>query len=93
MRPHTEEGSGARRRYLHGQRERVPQDQHEHDVFKLAGVDDFPEFELRLVFRNVDLYRLSFEGVVDALALQPQETAVRIRRADAKKRENQPDSC
>lgn len=63
-------GEGGARRYLDGQRERVSQDQHKHDVFKLAGVDDFPEFELGLVFRDVNLNGLSFEGVVDALTLE-----------------------
>lgn len=56
-------------RYLHGQGERVAQDQHKHDVLKLAGVDDLPELELRRVFRDVDLYGLSFQSVVDALTL------------------------
>lgn len=73
-------------RYLDSQRERVPQDQHKHDVFKLAGVDDFPEFELGLVFRDVNLYGLSFEGVVDALTLERQRRAVTVRRANAKKK-------
>lgn len=63
-------GQSGARRYLDGQRERVPQDQHKHDVFKLAGVDDLPEFELGLVFRDVNLNGLSFEGVVDALTLE-----------------------
>ena len=61
------------KRYLNSQSEGVSQDQHEHDVFKLAGVDYFPEFELGWVFGNVNLYRLSFQGVVDTLALDRRE--------------------
>lgn len=68
--PPSPDGERVARRYLHGQRERVSQDQHKHDVFELAGVDDLPEFELGLVFRDVNLNGLSFEGVVDALALE-----------------------
>ena len=55
--------------YLNSQSERVSQNQHKHDVFKLAGVDDLPEFELRRVFRNVNLYRLSFQRIVHTLTL------------------------
>lgn len=55
--------------YLNSQSEGVSQNQHKHDIFKLAGVDDFPEFELGGVFGNVNLYRLSFESVVHTLTL------------------------
>lgn len=73
-------------RYLHSQRERVPQDQHKHDVLKLAGVDDFPELELGLVFRDVNLYGLSFKRVVDTLALEGTEESRQDSRRDAPKR-------
>lgn len=56
-------------RYLNSQSERVPQNQHKHDVFKLAGVDDSPELQLRWVFRDVNLYRLSFQSVIHTLTL------------------------
>ena len=58
------------RRYLNSQSEGVSQDQRKHDVFKLTGVDYFPEFELGGVFGDVNLDRLSFEGVVHTLTLQ-----------------------
>jgi len=55
--------------YLHGQCERVAQNQNKHDVLKMAGVDDLPELELRRVLRDVDLYGLCFQGVVHTLPL------------------------
>lgn len=59
--------------YLNSQSEGVSQNQHKHDVFKLAGVDDSPEFELGRVFGNVNLYRLSFQCVVHTLALDREK--------------------
>lgn len=67
------------RRYLDGQSQRVPQDQHKHDVFKLTGVDYSPELELRWVFGDVNFYRLGFQSVVHTLALHGGERRLNTR--------------
>lgn len=67
-------GGGGAETYLNGQSEGVSQNQHEHDVLKLTGVDDLPELQLGRVFRDVDLDRLSLQGVIDTLALREQRT-------------------
>lgn len=61
--------------YLNSQSERVSQNQHKHDVLKLAGVDDSPEFKLRRVFGNVDLDGLSFKSIIHTLTLEGEEAA------------------
>lgn len=58
--------------YLHSQRERVAENQHKHDIFKLAGVDNLPEFELGRIFGDVNLDGLSFQRVIHTLALQKE---------------------
>lgn len=55
--------------YLHSQSERVSQDQHKHNILKLAGVDDSPEFQLRWVLWDVDLDRLSLQCIIHTLTL------------------------
>lgn len=68
--------------YLNRQSESVSQNQHKHDVFELAGVDDFPEFELGWVFRNVDLYRLGLQRVINTLTLERSRRRTRLARED-----------
>lgn len=55
--------------YLHGQADGVQQDQNEHQVFKIGGVDHIPDFVLVLVFRDVSPQRPGFQGILYTLAL------------------------
>ncbi len=55
--------------YLYSQCERVEQNEQKHQVLKLRGVDDLPEFELRGVFGDVNLYGLSFQCIIHTLPL------------------------
>lgn len=55
--------------YLHGQADGVQQDQNEHQVLKIGGVDHIPNFVLVLVFRDVSPQRPGFQGILYTLAL------------------------
>lgn len=61
--------------YLHGQADGVQQDQNEHQVFKVGGVDHVPHFVLVLVFRDVSPQGPGFQRVLDTLALWERQAA------------------
>lgn len=55
--------------YLHGQTDGVQQDQNEHQVFKIGGVDHIPNFVLVLVFWDVSPQGPGLQGILYTLAL------------------------
>ena len=55
--------------YLHGQTDGVEQDEGEHQILKVGGVDHVPHLVLVLVLRNVPPQWTSLQGVLHTLTL------------------------
>lgn len=63
--------------YLHGQADGVQQDQDEHQVLKIGGVDHIPDFVLVLVLRDVSPQGPGFQGIFYTLALWKRQGRVK----------------
>lgn len=65
--------------YLHGQADGVQQDQNEHQVLKIGGVDHVPNLVLVLVFGDVPPQGPGFQGILYTLALWERQGAFKIQ--------------
>lgn len=65
--------------YLHGQADGVQQDQNEHQVFEIGGVDHIPNLVLVLVFRDVSPQGPGFQGILYTLALWERQATFKTQ--------------
>jgi len=56
--------------YLHGQCDRVGENEEEDEVLEALGSDDSPDLELRNTLWNVAPLRLRLQSILDALTLE-----------------------